>query len=77
MKRELNGLIKKELLHPIKGEYSEDGRLIEIGLSDEQGVVELRQLMFSVQGESGSYGIRFYCDGFYVDSDQIIVESRV
>ena len=86
---DLNSLIAtykmKKLLFPIPGQYNLNfdskyltGNLInQYYFTDQNGVITFNQLTFSEGGVIGQYLIRFFCEGYFVDSQWITVTSNV
>ncbi len=78
------GYQNKDLLKPLPGIYHdeydnpliEDEALIPV-LTDRQGRVEFTDLHFSIYGKSGTYVIKFVCEGFNVLTGDIVVKTSV
>lgn len=79
-----DGGFNKALVKPIPGTYNEnytDPFLQEDILipfyTNDSGIIEFKELFFSIYGPTGQYKIQFDCDGVALQSDIIYVVATV
>ncbi len=82
--RRYDGTFNKELIKPIPGNYHfnytdpflEDD-MISPYYTNESGIIEFKEMFFSIYGPAGKYMIEFDCDGVKLLTDIIYVMTKV
>lgn len=74
----------KDLVKPIPGQYHLhysdpflDGDMLIPNYTNETGIIEFKELFFSVYGPAGTYIIEFDCEGATLLSQTMYVTSKV